>query len=115
MKLKQILLFSFSLLLVSLLPTRAYGDQSSQSIGDNNKCVGQIINSHGSNITCNNIYINHPEASERINQPHSTSEIIKTNPDGYTPIQNPPPQISNLGGYTPKQNPPLQMSTPGSE
>ncbi len=53
MKPKQILLFSFSLLLVSLLPTKVYGNDSLQKIGNDNQCSLQINNSPGTNITCN--------------------------------------------------------------
>lgn len=52
MKPRQILIFSFSFLLVSLFPKIVYGDESSQSIGGGNDCPVQIINSQGVTIHC---------------------------------------------------------------
>jgi hypothetical protein len=59
MKPKQVLLFTFSSLIVGLLPIKAYADDSKQVIdGNNNICSTQMGNSDGNNVTCHvNVYI----------------------------------------------------------
>ena len=51
MKSGSVLIYLFSLLLLSLSPTSVYGDQSSQDINDNNQCPTQIRGNYN-RVTC---------------------------------------------------------------
>ncbi len=63
------------------MPTNVYGNESSQTIGDNNKCPTQFINSDGNRVTCK-IYINHPEATSSVNQQNIPRTATPPSADG---------------------------------
>ena len=72
MKLKQLILYTLSLLLASCFSTSVYGDQSQQKINDGNQCPTQI-RGNNNNVTCN---ITPPRNSE----PPNSSPENRQNP-----------------------------------
>jgi hypothetical protein len=116
-KSKYILIYICSLLLASLFPTTVYGDESSQTVGNDNNCPTQIINSNVSEVNCT-IYIDHSKATPSVNQPNSGSETenpassTHLTPSGYKPEQIPSVEISALSGYKPETSPPVKITSP---
>ena len=107
-KLRHILIYTVSFLLASLFPINVYGEESSQSIGDNSNCSAQLKDSHENHVhvTCNIYNINNPEPVLNINQTNPSPEKIESthssNSVGYKPEQNSPPQITSSPGYKPE-------------
>ena len=114
-KQKKFSIFVFSFLLAGFFPTSVYGDQINQTTNGNRNCSVIITDSNNVNIekvVCNTnpSEISTPETTPNIESSNPVDSSPSTSGDGYSPEQNPAPQISILDdGYTPIQNPPPQI------
>jgi hypothetical protein len=116
-KSRQSLIYVFSLLLANLFPTTVYGGESSQSIGDDNNCPTQIINSERINITCN-VTPSGNQDTPSVNPPNPVPEATEstyssTDSGGLELNYTSPGSRSTSGGLEPNYTSPGSRSTSG--